>query len=118
MEEKRKIEYINCWIDKYRRYKIFDDTIVNEGGWYSGRKWMTAKYLDESVNRWVANSFTTGLLEPDCKDHWIPHQCGGCRWFAALDMDYGICCNKESANDGKITFEHGGCVKHSDYSVL
>jgi hypothetical protein len=40
-------------------------------------------------------------------------QCGGCRFFAALDGDYGICCNELSPNDGRVTFEHGGCIQHS-----
>lgn len=93
--------------------KIFDGTEVSRGGWCY--KWLTVKELKAAVKRWVDNSFQTGLLQPDVKDHWIPHQCGGCRWFAALDLDYGLCCNIESPNDGRATFEHGGCLKHSDF---
>ena len=96
--------------------KIFDDTEVWRGGWYEG-KWMTAKYLKECVGRWVTRSYETGKQEPDCKEpykDWIPHQCGGCYWFAALDSDYGFCCNLKSPNEGRITFEHGGCTEHSD----
>jgi hypothetical protein len=29
-------------------------------------------------------------------------------------MDYGICANPSSPLDGSITFEHGGCEKHSE----
>lgn len=104
---------------KKRSFVIFDDTVVNEGGWYEGRKWMTAKYLNDCVKRWVGRSYETGRQEPDIDPKypdWIPHQCGGCRWFAALDLDYGFCCNGKSPNEGRITFEHGGCKEHSIYS--
>ena len=40
-------------------------------------------------------------------------QCGGCRWYAAIDGDYGFCFNQDSPNEGRITFEHGGCIYHS-----
>ena len=114
--EKRKIIYTD-WGDerKTKNFIIFDGTVVSEGGWFSDRKWMTAKELNAAQDRWVANCYKTGKQEPDVKEDWIPHQCGGCRWFAAFDLDYGICCNKESPNDGRITFEHGGCTKHSDF---
>jgi hypothetical protein len=102
--------------ETYKTSKLFNDTEISEGGWYCGRKWMTAKFLDEAETRWVKHSYSTGEDEPDFdrENAWIPHQCGGCRYFAALDSDYGICCNDASPNDGHITFEHGGCIKHSD----
>jgi len=113
--EQKKIKYNDSGFgDKYRSSVLFDDTVVNEGGWYCGRKWMTAKQLDRAETRWVKHSYTTGEAQPDFEG-WIAHQCGGCRWFAALDCDYGICCNETSPNDGRITFEHGGCIAHSDY---
>lgn len=118
----------------YRSFVLFDGTEVSEGGWLIGRKWMTAKFMRQAETRWVKHSYSTradnilkigGLL-------WDPEaakrlqeiddeydltagcaQCGGCRWFAALDGDYGVCCNKLSLNDGRITFEHGGCIQHS-----
>lgn len=101
----------------YRSFVIFDATGVAEGGWYNGRKWMTAKYLRACVARWVQRSFDTGKEQPDYDiiNSWTPHQCGGCRWFAALDADYGFCCNEVSPNEGRITFEHGGCKEHSYY---
>lgn len=102
--------------DAYRSYVIFDDTNISEGGWYYGRKWMTAKFMRQAVDRWVAMSFETGKQEPDYakENEWIPHQCGGCRWFGALDLDYGFCFCIESLNEGRIVFEHGGCIQHSD----
>lgn len=101
----------------YRSFVILGKTDISEGGWYNGRKWMTAKYLKNCVNRWVVRSYETGKEQPDydTENEWIPHQCGGCRWFAALDSDYGFCCNLKSSNEGRITFEHGGCKEHSDY---
>ena len=100
--------------ETYRTSILFDDTPITEGGWFYGRKWMTAKSLVEAENRWVKQCYQTGEEQPDYDD-WIAHQCGGCRWFAALDSDWGICCNKLSPNDGRVTFEHGGCIKHSDF---
>jgi len=93
--------------------KIFDYTQVSRGGWYCGKKWMPRKYFKECIARWVANSYKTAEAQPDYTG-WIAHQCGGCYWFAALDLDYGMCCCVDSPNDGRATFEHGGCVEHSD----
>jgi len=116
---KDRIKYHNAGEPdfSYRTFVLFDGTEVSEGGWYSGRKWMTAKFLKAAESRWVSNSYKTGEEQPDydTKNQWIPHQCGGCRWFAAFDLDYGVCCNEVSPNDGHITFEHGGCIKHSDF---
>jgi len=117
--------------EKYHSFVLFDDTVVGEGGWLQGR-WMIAKQLLEAENRWVAHSYDTRAdnilkttdLSPEFKDKLKQiddkydltagvAQCGGCKWFAALDCDYGMCCNEESLNDGRLTFEHGGCIKHS-----
>lgn len=116
----------------YRTFVLFGGTEVSEGGWLIGRKWMTAKHMNKAEARWVQHSYATRAdaylekrfsVEVDIeKLKEINHkydisagcgQCGGCRWFAALDADYGICCNEESPNDGRITFEHGGCIQHS-----
>lgn len=116
-----KIKYHNVGDPdfSYRSFVIFDGTAISEGGWYRGRKWMTAKHLKACVARWVKRSYETGKAQPDydTENQWIPHQCGGCRWFAALDSDYGFCCNITSINEGRITFEHGGCKEHSDYEL-
>jgi len=99
--------------ETYRTSILFDDTPISEGGWFYGRKWMTAKSLVKAEKRWVKRCYQTGKEQPDY-DNWIAHQCGGCRWFAALDSDWGICCNESSPNDGRVVFEHGGCINHSD----
>jgi hypothetical protein len=80
---------------------------------------MTAKYLNCCVDRWVKRSYETGIEQPDYdwENQWIPHQCEWCGWFAALDNDYGFCCNLKSPNEGRITFEHGGCKEHSDIEL-
>lgn len=116
----------------YRSFVLFDGTEVTQGGWLIGRKWMTAKLMKDAESRWVAHSYKTRAdnimkikgLPPDVLERLVEidreydlsagcGQCGGCRWFAALDADYGMCCNKEGLNDGRITFEHGGCIQHS-----
>jgi hypothetical protein len=75
---------------------------------------MTAKEMNKAQDRWVEGCYITGKQEPDYdpKEDWIPHQCGGCRFFAAFDGDYGVCCCELSPNDGRIVFEHGGCIQH------
>lgn len=130
--EKRRIKYEGERGEKYRSYIIFDGTEVGEGGWLIGRKWMTAEYLNSCIDRWVERSYKTRadtylqrkfsievdiekLKEIDRKYDLSAGcgQCGGCCWFAALDGDYGFCCNEDSPNEGRITFEHGGCIQHS-----
>lgn len=115
----------------YKTFVIFDGTEVSEGGWLIGRKWMTAKYMNKLVSKWVNQSFETRVDKlyknnklPEeylkiCKDRGMLEytggdgQCGGCRWFAAFDADYGLCFCEGSPNEGKITFEHAGCIYHS-----
>lgn len=118
----------------YKSFVIFDDTEVTEGGWLQG-KWMTAKEMRNAESRWVKHSYKTradehlkgkfyteiqGIPISKLKEIDADYdlsagvaQCGGCRFFAALDGDYGMCCNESSENDGRVTFEHGGCVQHS-----
>jgi len=125
-----RIHYSSDRFDgKVRNFVLFGDTGVSEGGWLIGRKWMTAKIMKDAEVRWVKHSYQTradNIMKigyPDAeKLRKIDEkydlsagcgQCGGCRWFAALDADYGICCNLESPNDGRVTFEHGGCIQHS-----
>lgn len=114
-----------------RTFVIFDGTEISEGGWLIGRKWMTAKFMNTIVYKWVKQSYDTradalykkgllpkeyietlrqrGMLDYTAGDG----QCGGCRWYAAIDGDYGFCFNQDSPNEGRITFEHGGCIQHS-----
>ncbi len=120
----------------YRSFVIFDGTEISPGGWLIGRKWMTAKVMNRIVDKWVTTSYKTrvdalykkGLLpkeyiEPLHQQGMLEYtagdgQCGGCRWFAALDADYGFCFNQDSPNEGRITFEHGGCIQHSFIQAL
>jgi hypothetical protein len=38
-------------------------------------------------------------------------QCGGCRFFAKLDADWGRCTNPRSPHDREIVFEHFTCAE-------
>ncbi len=93
-------------------YQVFDNLEVRRGGWYEG-KWLTLKEIQSARTRWLEKSYKTGLES----GHYIPHQCGGCKYFGAINADYGLCFNQDSPQDGLICFEHGGCLKHSDYEV-
>lgn len=77
---------------------------VERGGWYEGR-WLTKAEAAAAQHRWADRSFKT---LPDGT-----FQCGGCKFFAALGGDYGLCWNSKSEHDGRVTFEHGGCSEHS-----
>lgn len=94
-----------------RMSKLFSDINISEGGW-NGHRWMTTRELRAAVKRWVKHSYETGEEQPGYRG-FINDQCGGCRYFGAFDSDYGVCCNAASPNDGRITFEHGGCEGHS-----
>ena len=131
-EKKRRIIFEdNMMGGKWRSFILFSDTRVSEGGW-CGRKWLTAKELIAAENRWATYSYSTradAILKeadlPKLVKEQLRHiddmydltagcaQCGGCSFFAAIDGDYGICCNPQSRNDGRVTFEHGGCIDHS-----
>jgi hypothetical protein len=115
MTKKARVRWNDGIMEKYRSFELFYDVTVTEGGWWYGKAWMTAKMFNASTTRWWQHGENTGQQEPDydTENHWIPHQCGGCRWFAALDSDWGICCGEGTPNDGRIVFEHNGCVSHS-----
>ncbi len=87
---------------------------VSEGGWV-GRRWLTTPELRSSRERWVQASYEHDgkALEKAREQEGGIIQCGGCRFFAALDGDFGLCCNPRSWFDGRATFEHGGCKQHS-----
>ena len=80
---------------------------VERGGW--ARRWLTTEEREAAEKRWSARSYRFRADEDA--------QCGGCRYFAAPGLDYGICANPLSPLDGAITFEHGGCIAHSEIPV-
>lgn len=90
----------------YRRVELFQGVLVF-GGW--GQEWMTVADLTAARDRWVARSYA--VAPPEAETDGI--QCGSCYWYAALDGDDGLCANKDSEQDGRVVFEHGGCAKHS-----
>lgn len=53
-------------------------------------------------------------------DIWYAAQCGRCQFFVPLTgrigLDYGACCNLESAFDGIVRFEHDGCIAFTEPS--
>jgi len=132
---KDRIKYHNVGDSNfnYRSFILFDNTEVEPGGWLIGRKWLTARFMNRIVDRWVSLSYATradNLLKYNAVPEGVDieqlkeidrlydlsagcAQCGGCQWFAALDSDYGFCFNQDSPNEGRITFEHGGCIHHS-----
>ena len=77
---------------------------VERGGW--SRRWLSADERERAERRWADRSYSH-RVDGD-------KQCGGCRYFAATGMDFGICGNPKSPLDGAITFEHGGCGQHSE----
>lgn len=85
--------------------RLLADAVVSRGGWYHGRSWLTAKDIKAAEKRWADRSYRRAPEED--------YQCGGCKYFAALGSDYGICWCEDSSLDGAITFEHGGCNQHS-----
>lgn len=96
---------------------LFDGLTVSEGGWYYGKKWMQRADAEAARRRWWLRGlaeapkvpFGSGRNAPE----WVEHQCGGCKFFAALDADWGICWNAESPQDGRLVFEHNGCAEHT-----
>ena len=78
---------------------------VTRGGWYNEQPWFTKADLAAIERRWIDRSYAARIDED--------RQCGGCRWFAATGLDFGICANPASVLDGAVTFEHGGCDRHS-----
>lgn len=79
------------------------------GGW-SYEPPPSADEIAAANKRWALRSYRLDVVDAS---GWVEHQCGGCRFMAALGADYGICWNERSPMDGMIIFEHGGCLEHS-----
>lgn len=94
---------------------------ISQGGWYEtgGRlaNWMTKADLDAFRKRCWQRSDETGVRHKRYPDY-IVAQCGGCKWFGALNADWGFCMNAASPLDGRVVFEHGGCAEHSELSRI
>ncbi|MGH2610131.1 MAG: DUF3027 domain-containing protein [Tepidiformaceae bacterium] len=99
-----------------RAYGVLVGLVVAEGGWYEpeGSEWLSQDELKAAGHRAWKRSDDSAPRETEEGDSFIPHQCGGCHWFAAFNYDWGMCCNETSVNDGRVVFEHGGCDRHSD----
>ena len=97
--------------ESYKRSRLFSDIEVSNGGWSS--RWVTTRELRAALSRWIAQEYKAS--PPEVSEEAGSYQCGGCRWFLALDSDYGICANKDSRYDGRITFEHIGCEANPYY---
>lgn len=123
--EYRHVTRVQGIMGGYRQFPFFgghakrnDGTIddygvyLTEGGW-CGRRWMTTDEIHKAIIRWVRASYKAGTKEA-VEDTDGAYQCGGCRYFAAFDADYGLCCNAKSPQDGRVCFEHGGCYQHSN----
>ena len=107
-----KDEFSGAYVAGY----VFGEEVA-EGGWYNtdGKiaNWMTAADLKAATRRAWQRSEDSAPKETVNDTTWIPHQCGGCRYFAALNADWGFCLQEASPNDGRVVFEHGGCNEHS-----
>lgn len=97
--------------ESYREIAMSAGIVFSEGGWYYGRTWITGDELRAAKRRWIEYLYATS---PKDKGDWTEHQCGGCRFFGALDADWGVCLNGLSPRDGRLVFEHTGCSEHSD----
>jgi hypothetical protein len=80
------------------------------GGWSKGPP-PTAGEISAAEQRWTLRSYREEVRD---EDGYIENQCGGCRFFAASGLDFGICWNQRSPRDGCVVFEHGGCSRHSE----
>ena len=115
-----RIRRVKSELGNYREFPMFGGlqygehaVLLSEGGW--ARKWMTTKELRAARERWIAESYSHEgpAFHEALREYGGVIQCGGCRFFAAFDADFGLCANPASWFDGRVTFEHGGCLKHS-----
>ena len=93
----------------WREIKLVGEQVA-DGGWCYSDTWLTRAEAKTAEDRW----WKRGRDEaPGDEQDWVEHQCGGCKFIAALNRDWGICWNRHSPMDGRIAFEHNGCDLHS-----
>ena len=95
----------------YKKSKMFSDIEVTNGGWTD--RWVTTRELRAALDRWINQEYKAN--PPEVTEQAGAYQCGGCRFFLALDSDYGLCASKDSPYDGKVVFEHVGCKANPWY---
>ena len=97
---------------------------VTSGGWYGGA-WLTKRLIRQIEKRWIERAYSFRAdksASSEAKERFSAYeldtfQCGGCKFFACW-QDFGLCWNPDSPMDGRITFEHAGCLKHSSLKNL
>lgn len=71
--------------------------------------------VDAAHAHWVSTlPLHRNTSDPGYLERWYAEQCGGCRYWFPLDGslgdDWGACSGPYSPLDGRVTFEHDGCV--------
>lgn len=108
------------WVEDNFIYGKIVGQEIHQGGWTklgNLEDWMTTTDLENIESRIIDRSYSTAPKREGDEDDIIA-QCGGCKWFASLNSDWGICCNEKSPQDGRIMFEHSGCKEHSEFEFL
>ncbi|WP_429416789.1 DUF3027 domain-containing protein [Nocardia sp. GAS34] len=81
--------------------------MVSDAGPWTGD---SERHNAECGRRWLPLNRSSAA--PNYPEAWYWEQCGGCRFWIALQgrigMDWGVCTNT-SAFDGRVRFEHDGC---------
>jgi hypothetical protein len=71
-----------------------------------------ARHNDDCHRRWQSHRHRD-TASPSYREKWYLQQCGGCRYWIALNgqvgLDYGVCSHAASTFDGQVRFEHDGC---------
>ena len=89
------------------------ESVVTHGPWAGNNE----LHNDACHARWLGRlNRRTG--QDGYEDAWYYEQCGGCRYWIALQgaigSDYGACTNALSTFDGHVRFEHDGCAEFTE----